>query len=147
MGITTKTDEKILSELNLMVQVGATPVECVKALKGKMSHSSVYKFYNRFKIQAHHKAVGNAKEEKAVNVPSEVTKEPVSEVMNQAIEEQLEEDLKDGDIVDFEGKKYKFVETGEITFDDCKKCDLIDNYMNSKNCLCDEIKTEKGYFI
>ena len=78
MGITTKTDEKILSELNLMVQVGATPVECVKALKGKMSHSSVYKYHNRFKIQAHHKAADNAKEEKAVNVSSEVVKEPVS---------------------------------------------------------------------
>ena len=88
MGITTKTDEKVLSELKLMVQVGATPVECVEALKGKMSHSSVYKYHNRFKIQAHHKAVDNAKEEKAVNVSSEVVKEPASK--NEQFKEETE---------------------------------------------------------
>ena len=88
MGITTKTDEKVLSELKLMVQVGATPVECVKALKGKTSHSSVYKYHNRFKIQAHHKAVDNAKEEKAVNVSSEVAKEPASK--NEQFKEETE---------------------------------------------------------
>lgn len=87
MGITTKTDEKVLSELKLMVQVGATPVECVKALKGKMSHSSVYKYHNRFKIQGHHKAIDNAKEEKAINVPSEIAKEPVSE--NEELQKEL----------------------------------------------------------
>ena len=48
MGRTTDIDEKILSELKLMVKVGATPVECVKALKGKMGRSSVYKYHNKF---------------------------------------------------------------------------------------------------
>jgi len=48
MGRTTDIDEKILSELKLMVKVGATPVECVKALEGKMSRSSVYKYHNKF---------------------------------------------------------------------------------------------------
>ena len=79
MGITTEIDEKVLSELKLMVKVGATPLECVEALKGKMSRSCVYKYHNRFKIQAHHKAIDNAKEEKAVNVSSEVVNEPVSD--------------------------------------------------------------------
>lgn len=78
MGITTDIDEKVLSELKLMVQVGATPVECVEALKGKMSRSSVYKYHNRFKMKAHYEAIDNAKDEKAVNVSSEVVKEPVS---------------------------------------------------------------------
>ena len=48
MGRTTDIDEKILSELKLMVKVGATPMECVKALEGKMSRSSVYKYHNKF---------------------------------------------------------------------------------------------------
>ena len=48
MGRTTDIDEKILSELKLLVRIGATPVECVKALKGKMSRSSVYKYHNKF---------------------------------------------------------------------------------------------------
>ena len=61
MGRITKTDEKILSELNLFVQVGATPMECAKALEGKMSRASVYRYYNRFKTQA------NYKEEKTVS--------------------------------------------------------------------------------
>ena len=86
MGITTKTDEKVLSELKLMVHVGATPVECVEALKGKMSRSNVYKYHNRFKMKAHYEAIDNAKDEKAVNVSSEVVKEPVSK------NEQLEEE-------------------------------------------------------
>jgi len=81
MGITTDIDEKVLSELKLMVQVGATPVECVEALKGKMSRSSVYKYHNRFK------AVDNAKEEKAVNISSEVVKEPVNE--NEELQKEL----------------------------------------------------------
>jgi len=48
MGRTTDIDEKILSELKLMVRIGATPMECVKALEGKMSRSSVYKYHNKF---------------------------------------------------------------------------------------------------
>lgn len=78
MGITTDIDEKVLSELKLLVKVGAKPIECVKALEGKMSRSSVYKYHNRFKIQAHHKAIDNAIEEKAVNISSEVVEELVS---------------------------------------------------------------------
>ena len=48
MGRTTDIDEKILSELKLLVRIGAKPVECVKALEGKMSRSSVYKYHNKF---------------------------------------------------------------------------------------------------
>jgi hypothetical protein len=48
MGRTTDIDKKVLSELNLLVQIGAKPVECVKALEGKMSRSSVYKYHNKF---------------------------------------------------------------------------------------------------
>ena len=86
MRRTTDIDEKILSELKLMVKVGATPVECVKALKGKMGRSSVYKYHNKFKVQSHYEAIDNAKEEKAVNISSEVVKEPVSE--NKQFEEE-----------------------------------------------------------
>ena len=78
MGITTDIDEKVLSELKLMVKVGATPVECVEALKGKMSRSSVYKYHNRFKVQAHYEVIDNAEEGKAINVSSDVVKEPIS---------------------------------------------------------------------
>lgn len=49
MGIIVDIDEKILSELKLMVHVGATPVECVIALEGKMGRSSVYKYHKKFK--------------------------------------------------------------------------------------------------
>ena len=86
MGITTDIDKKVLSELNLLVQIGATPMECVKALEGKMSRSSVYKYHNKFKVQSHYEAIDNAKEEKAVNISSEVVKEPVSE--NKQFEEE-----------------------------------------------------------
>lgn len=72
MRITTDIDEKVLSELKLMVHVGATPIECVKALEGKISRSCVYKYYNKFKTQAHYEATDNTKEEKAVNVSSDV---------------------------------------------------------------------------
>ena len=48
MRRTTDIDEKILSELKLLVRIGAKPVECVKALEGKMSRSSVYKYHNKF---------------------------------------------------------------------------------------------------
>jgi predicted nuclease with TOPRIM domain len=48
MRRTTDIDEKILSELKLMVRIGATPVECIRALEGKMSRSSVYKYHNKF---------------------------------------------------------------------------------------------------
>ena len=49
MGIITKTDKKVLSELKLMVHVGATPMECVRALEGKMSRASVYKYHKKLK--------------------------------------------------------------------------------------------------
>lgn len=61
MGITTKTDEKILSKLKLMVHVGAKPVECVKALEGKMSRPNVYKYHKKFKDEMN-----------AANISSEV---------------------------------------------------------------------------
>ncbi len=86
MGRITNIDEKVLSELNLMVKVGATPMECVRALKGKMSCSSVYRYHNRFNTQAHYEAIDNAKEEKTVNISSEVVEEPVGE--NKQFEEE-----------------------------------------------------------
>lgn len=92
MGITTKTDKKILSELKLMVHVGATPVECVKALEGKMSRSSVYKYHNKIKSEMDSELTGAFEEVEAVNVPSEIAEEPVSE------SEQFEEDCKKCDL-------------------------------------------------
>ena len=35
--------------------------------------------------------------------------------------------LKDGDIIQHEGKKYKHIYTGEQTFEDCQKCSLFDD--------------------
>ena len=75
MGITTKTDEKILSELKLMVHVGATPVECVEALKGKMSRSSVYKCHKKFKDEMNAANISNEVAEELVSKNEELQKE------------------------------------------------------------------------
>ena len=75
MGITTKTDEKILSELKLMVHVGATPVECVEALKGKMSRSSVYKCHKKFKDEMNAANISNEVVEELVSKNEELQKE------------------------------------------------------------------------
>ena len=75
MGIIVDIDEKVLSELKLLVHVGAKPVECVRALEGKMSRSSVYKYHKKFK-----------EEMNAVNVSNEVVEEPASK--NEQFEEE-----------------------------------------------------------
>ena len=67
MGIIADIDEKTLSELKLMVHVGAKPAECVKALEGKMSRSSVYKYHKKLKDEMN-----------AANISSEVVEELVS---------------------------------------------------------------------
>ena len=73
-----------------------------------------------------------------------------SEVKGECIgdDKQFEEELKDGDIVEFESKKYKFVETGKFTSDDCQKCDLFAKYItNEEVCICGRyIYNVVGYF-
>ena len=75
----------------------------------------------------------------ASKVSSEVVEEPVSD------NKQFEEELKYGDTVEFEGKKYKFVETGKFTSDDCQMCDLFIN--DEEPCICSNyIYNVMGYF-
>lgn len=80
MGITTKTDEKILSELKLMVHVGATPVECVRALEGKMSRPNVYKYHKKLKDEMN-----------AANISSEVNEQLINELSSK--NEELKKEL------------------------------------------------------
>ena len=55
----------------------------------------------------------------ASKTSSEVKKEPKND------NKQFEEELKYGDVIEFEGKKYKFVESSKFTSDNCKMCDLF----------------------
>ncbi len=72
---------------------------------------------------------------KADKVSSEVIEEPVSK----------NKQLKDGDTVEFDGKKYKFVETGKFTSDDCQMCDLFIN--DEEPCICSNYAYNVvGYF-
>lgn len=100
MGITTKTDEKILSELKLMVYIGAKPVECVKALEGKMSRPNVYKYHKKFKDEMN-----------AANISSEVNElnEAITESKIMIAKIAKERDDKDEEIrvLNLELQKYK----------------------------------------
>ena len=77
---------KLISELKLMVSIGATPIECVNSFAGKISRSTVYKLYNNIKAETDSKPIEAFEQVKAVNVPSEVTEEPISE--NKQFEEE-----------------------------------------------------------
>lgn len=78
----------------------------------------------------------------ASKVSSEVIEEPKSD------NEQFEEELKDGDVIEFESKKYKFVETGKFTSDDCQKCDLFAKHIiDEEVCICSNYSYNvMGYF-
>lgn len=58
MGKIIDIDEKAISELKLLVNIGATPMECVKALEGKMSRASVYRYYKIFKDEMNSELTG-----------------------------------------------------------------------------------------
>ena len=143
---------KLISELKLMVSIGATPIECVNSFAGKMSRSTVYKLYNKIKDEMDSESSRVFEEAGEVNVPSEVTEEPVSEiiseVMNQAIEEQFEEELKDGDIVEHKGERYRFVYSEQNSSECCFMCDAQATIKTT--CICTNIipsEKVKGYFV
>jgi hypothetical protein len=75
-------------------------------------------------------------------VSNEVIEEPVSDNI------QIEEELKYGDTVEFEGKKYKFVETSKFTSDDCQMCDLFAKHIiDEEVCICSNYAYNvMGYF-
>lgn len=63
MGKIIDIDEKAISELKLLVNIGATPMECVKALEGKMSRASVYRYYKIFKDEMNSELTGEEETE------------------------------------------------------------------------------------
>ena len=78
----------------------------------------------------------------ASKVSSEVKKEPKND------NKQFEEELKYGDVIEFEGKKYKFVESGKFTPDDCQMCDLFAKHIiDEEVCICGNYAYNvMGYF-
>jgi hypothetical protein len=77
----------------------------------------------------------------ASKVSSEVTEEPKKD------NERFEEELKDGEIVEHNGKKYKFVYTGRCELDECNKCCL--NHAGVA-CICRikiSVENVNGYFV
>jgi hypothetical protein len=72
----------------------------------------------------------------ASKVSSKVTKEPVS----------YNKQLKDGEVVNHDGKKYKFVYTGH---NDCTNCDCCSMSETENSCVCADVNSEyvQGYFV
>lgn len=132
MGIIVDIDEKVLSELKLLVQIGAKPVECVRALEGKMSRSSVYKYHKKLKDEMDSELTGAFEEVKAINVPNKVAEESFGE------NKEADSIYQDGQIIDFNGKKIKFVHTGTTSIDECYKCCLEDE--------CCDCMDSRGYW-
>lgn len=77
----------------------------------------------------------------ASKVSSKVIEEPKND------NERFEEELKDGEIINHDGGKYKFVYTGICNPEQCNKCALN---CGSKYCICDNkipINDVNGYFV
>jgi hypothetical protein len=72
----------------------------------------------------------------ASKVSSEVAEEPVSN-----------DKLKDGEIINHNGKKYKHIYTGEQTFEDCQKCSLFDDDIECYGSCSDRDTEIRGYFV
>ena len=78
----------------------------------------------------------------ASKVSSEVIEEPKND------NERFEVELRDGEIVEHNGKKYKFVYAGKYTSDDCQICDLFYKQItNEESCICSNYGYNvMGYF-
>ena len=71
-----------------------------------------------------------------------------SKVSSEVIKEPANNDkLKDGEIINHEGKKYKHIYTGEQTFEDCQRCSLFDDDIECYGSCSDRDTNIRGYFV